>query len=85
MQWGLPGPRVVLGHQALQGCRDLRDYQVTSCIAKVPLDKVDIQAMWGLPESRVSMGAKGSLASCAQTVLVSQGLRASQDCRDLMA
>lgn len=85
MQWGLPGPRAVLVHRALQGCRDLQDHQVTSYIAKVPLDKLDLQATWGLQESQVSMGAKGSQASCAQTVLVSQGLRVSQGCQDLMA
>lgn len=85
MQWVLLEPQVVLVYQALQGCRDLQDHQVTSYIAKVPLDKVDRQATWGLQESQVLMGAKGSQASCAQTVLVSQGLQVSQGCQDLMA
>lgn len=85
MQWGLPGPRVVLVHQALQGRQDLQDHQVASFFAKVHLEKVDVQATRGLQESQVSMGSKGSQASCAQTVLVCQGPRASQDCRDSMA
>lgn len=45
---------------------------MTSYIAKVPLDKVDIQAMWGLQESQVSMGAKvGSInGRCSSTILI---------------
>lgn len=43
MQWGLPGPRVVLVHQALQGCRDLRDHQVKmpngSILCALPSDR----------------------------------------------
>lgn len=45
MQWGLLGPRVVLGHQAPQGRRDTQDHQVTSFFAKVHLEIVDFQAL----------------------------------------
>lgn len=55
---------------------------MTSFIAKVPLEKLDIPATLDLQESQVSMGPKGTRALCAQTVLSSQGLRGPQVCRE---
>lgn len=45
MQWGLPGPQVVLVHQALWACQDIQDHQVMSFFAKVHLEMVDSQAL----------------------------------------
>lgn len=58
---------------------------MASFFAKVYLETLAFRARWGLQESQEWMGTKGSQASCAPIVLVSQGLRASQDCRGGMA
>lgn len=81
MQWGFPGPQVVLVHQALPGRQDPQDPQVASFFTKAYLGKLDLPARWGLQESQVLMGRKGNRASRAQSVLVCQGLRAPQDRR----
>lgn len=81
MQWGFLGPQVVQVHQALPGHRDPPDHQVASFFRRAYLGKLDSPARWGLQESQVSMGKKGNQASRAQSVLMSQGLRASQDRR----